>query len=49
MEETGMEWIGLEWDPRDLVLNFKTCYLEVSYAINVLLLSLIMDSNAYEG
>ncbi|KAJ7645769.1 hypothetical protein B0H17DRAFT_1148312 [Mycena rosella] len=28
MRETGMEWIGVEGDPRDLVLNLKTCYLE---------------------
>ncbi|KAJ7061904.1 hypothetical protein B0H15DRAFT_807915, partial [Mycena belliarum] len=28
-EETEMEFIGVEWDPRDLILNMKTCFLEI--------------------
>ncbi|KAJ7429580.1 hypothetical protein FB451DRAFT_1200167 [Mycena latifolia] len=29
MEETGMEFIGVEWDAHDIILNLKTCYLDI--------------------
>ncbi|KAJ7136216.1 hypothetical protein C8R46DRAFT_1322379 [Mycena filopes] len=29
MKKTGMEWVGLEYDPRDIILDLKTCYLEL--------------------
>ncbi|KAJ7022413.1 hypothetical protein C8F04DRAFT_1272653 [Mycena alexandri] len=34
MEETGMEWIGVEFDARDLILNLKSCYLEVELLLH---------------
>ncbi|KAJ7037546.1 hypothetical protein C8F04DRAFT_1180584 [Mycena alexandri] len=34
MQETGMEWIGVEYDPRDLILDLKSCYLEVELLLH---------------
>ncbi|KAJ7137645.1 hypothetical protein C8R46DRAFT_1047515 [Mycena filopes] len=34
MKKTGMEWVGLEYDPRDIILDLKTCYLEVELLLH---------------
>ncbi|KAJ7148723.1 hypothetical protein C8R43DRAFT_952411 [Mycena crocata] len=34
MEETGMELVGVEWDPRDMVLDLKSCFMEMELLLH---------------